>query len=168
MTEGWKRRNVETGNVLSVFCSNNRSPSVSRAVGRNLSMSLRNLDCLQKHPMPKISFCAGVRRKGKRRSDQNPPENLGVFLMPSTALDLICFLSFCGLGLMINPRARELWAETDYHLMGYMDMLILQMPIADTFIVFNVHSALKLLLKEDRNFIWLIIRLHALEKDPRL
>lgn len=47
-------------------------------------------------------------------------------------------------------------------------MLILQMPIADTFIVFNVRSALKLLLKEDRNFIWLIIRLHALEKDPRL
>lgn len=52
--------------------------------------------------------------------------------------------------------------------MGYMDMLILQMPIANIFIVFNVHSGLKLLLKENRHFIWLIISLHALEKDPRL
>lgn len=46
-------------------------------------------------------------RQEKTMSDQNPPENLEAFLMPSKALDLVFFLHFCGFGLMINPRARE-------------------------------------------------------------
>lgn len=49
-----------------------------------------------------------------------------------------------------------------------MDLFILQMPIVNTSIVFNIHSALELLLKEDRHFSWLIISLHALEMDPWL
>lgn len=47
-----------------------------------------------------------------------------------------------------------------------MDLFILQMPIANTSIVFNLHSALKLLLKEDRHFSWLIISLQAMVMDP--
>jgi len=56
-----------------------------------------------------LSLCWCKRgRQEKTRFDQNPPENLEAFLMPSTALDLVLFLSFCGFGLMINSRAREL------------------------------------------------------------
>lgn len=134
---------------------------------KNLSMSLRNLDCLQKHPMPKVSFCAGVRGKDKRKQVwPKSTENLGVFLVSSTALDLVLMWA-CS-----HDKSQSQRAETDYHLlfrslrMGYMDMLILQKPIVNIFIVLNIHSALKLLLKENRHFIWLIISLHALEKDP--
>ena len=56
-----------------------------------------------------LSSCWNKReRQEKTRFDQNPPENFEDFLMPSIALDLVFFLPFCGFGLMINPRAREL------------------------------------------------------------